>query len=105
MDKEKFNDLIGQIRDNIGEEASALNSESFLGVIGAFGEIYDRLEESNDNIAKLKTTNEELLKTNGKLFQKIGFSNEEPTSSEKIPTQKEKIITLDEIIDEKGGLR
>ena len=46
MNKEGFNDLIGKIRTSIGEEASALNSEDFLGAIAAFNEIYDSREEA-----------------------------------------------------------
>ena len=104
MNKEGFNDLIGKIRTSIGEEASALNSEDFLGAISAFNILYDELEEANNTITKQKATNEELLKTNGRLFQKIGFNDPEPTSVEdRIP--KEKKISIDEIIDEKGGFR
>jgi len=104
MNKEGFNDLIGKIRTSIGEEASALNSEDFLGVISAYNNLYDDLEKANDTIAKQKITNDELLKTNGRLFQKIGFNDPEPTSVEdRIP--KEKKISIDEIIDEKGGFR
>lgn len=104
MNKEGFNDLIGKIRTSIGEEASALNSEDFLGVISAYNNLYDDLEKANDTINKQKITNDELLKTNGRLFQKIGFNDPEPTSVEdRIP--KEKIISIDEIIDEKGGFR
>ena len=104
MNKEGFNDLIGKIRNSIGEEASALNSEDFLGVISAYNNLYDDLEEANNTITKQKATNEELLKTNGRLFQKIGFNDPEPSSVEdRIP--KEKKISIDEIIDEKGGFR
>ena len=46
MNKEGFNDLIGKIRTSIGEEASALNSEDFLGAIAAFNELYDSREEA-----------------------------------------------------------
>lgn len=104
MNKEGFNDLIGKIRTSIGEEASALNSEDFLGTIAAYNEVYDKLDEANSTITKLKATNEELLKTNGRLFQKIGFNDPEPSSiGERIPVEKK--ISIDEIIDEKGGFR
>ena len=104
MNKEGFNDLIGKIRTSIGEEASALNSEDFLGVISAYNNLFDELDEANKTIQSQKATNDELLKTNGRLFQKIGFNDPEPTSVEdRIP--KEKKISIDEIIDEKGGFR
>ena len=105
MNKEGFNDLIEKIRTSIGEENAALNSEDFLGAISAFNNLYDELQEANNTITKQKATNDELLKTNGKLFQKIGFNNPEPTSIEDRIPKKEKKISLDEIIDERGGLR
>ena len=104
MNKEGFNDLIGRIRTSIGEEASALNSEDFLGAIAGYNELYDKLDEANSTITNLKATNDELLRTNGRLFQKIGFNDPEPSSvAERIPEVKK--ISIDEIIDEKGGFR
>lgn len=102
MNKEGFNDLIGRIRTSIGEEASALNSEDFLGVISAYNNLFDELESANKTIVEQKATNDELLKTNGRLFQKIGFNDPTPSSvDERIPKE-EKHISIDEIIDEKG---
>lgn len=105
MDKDGFNNLISKIRTSIGDEASALNSEDFLGVISAYNTLYDESEKKTEDINKLKTTNDELLKTNGKLFMQIGFNDPQPSSVvERIPKE-EKKLTIDEIIDEKGGFR
>ena len=105
MDKDGFNNLISKIRTSIGEEASALNSEEFLGVISAFNNLYDEREKRDEDISKLKSTNEELLKTNGKLFMQIGFNDPEPTSIDERLPKEEKKISIEEIIDEKGGFR
>lgn len=105
MDKDGFNNLISKIRTSIGEEASALNSEEFLGVISAFNNLYDEREKRDEDISKLKSTNEELLKTNGKLFMQIGFNDPEPTSIDERLPKEEKKLTIEEIIDEKGGFR
>lgn len=105
MDKDGFNNLISKIRTSIGDEASALNSEDFLGVISAYNTLYDESEKKTEDMKKLKDTNEELLKTNGKLFMQIGFNDPQPSSiDEKLPSV-EKKLTIDEIIDEKGGFR
>lgn len=104
MDKQGFNDLIGNIRTNIGDEASALNSENFLAAIAAYNDIVDQVSDKDAEIAKLKSSNEELLKTNGRLFQKIGFNEPEPTSIEDRIT-KTQPIRLEDIIDEKGGFK
>ena len=105
MDKDGFNNLISKIRTSIGDEASALNSEDFLGVISAYNNLYDESEKKTEDINKLKTTNDELLKTNGKLFMQIGFNDPKPSSIEERIPQEEKKLTIDEIIDEKGGFR
>lgn len=105
MDKDGFNNLISKIRTSIGDEASALNSEDFLGVISAYNNLYDEKEQRVEEINKLKTTNDELLKTNGKLFMQIGFNDPQPSSvGERLPKE-EKKLSIDEIIDEKGGFR
>lgn len=105
MDKDGFNNLITKIRTSIGDEASALNSEDFLGVVAAYNTLYDEKDKRDEEITKLKSTNEELLKTNGKLFMKIGFNDPEPTSVDERLPREEKKLSIDEIIDEKGGFR
>ena len=105
MDKDGFNGLISKIRTSIGDEASALNSEDFLGVISAYNNLYDEREQRDEEINKLKATNDELLKTNGKLFMQIGFNDPQPSSVEDRLPKEERKITIDEIIDEKGGFR
>ena len=104
MDKQGFSDLIGNIRTNIGDEASALNSENFLAAIAAYNDVIDKVSSKDAEIDKLKASNEELLKTNGRLFQKIGFNDPEPTSiDDRMP--KTESIRLEDIIDEKGGFK
>ena len=104
MDKQGFNDLIGNIRTNIGEEASALNSEQFLAAIAAYNELVDKVSDRDTEITNLKASNEELLKTNGRLFQKIGFNDPEPSSiDDRIP--KTEPIKIEDLIDEKGGFK
>ena len=105
MDKDGFNNLISKIRTSIGDEASALNSEDFLGVIAAYNSLYDESEKKTEDINKLKTTNDELLKTNGKLFMQIGFNDPVASSVDERLPKEEKKLTIDEIIDEKGGFR
>ena len=60
------------------------------------------MAELKAEMEKVKATNEELLVTNGKLFQKIGFEEEkaEETPDEAV----EEEISIDDIIDKKGDL-
>lgn len=106
MELKDYNDTIGRIRDNIGSELSAANSEDFLGITGAFSELHQNYEDLKAENEKLKNDKEELLKTNGKLFQKIGFDNNVTFSENKNDSkeEKEEIIKLEELINEKGEI-
>lgn len=106
MDSKTFNETIDRIRENIGSELSAANSEDLLGVVGAFSELSENYSDSQKQIEKLQAEKEELLKTNGKLFQKIGFDNK-VTYNDNNNTGNEKeedIINLEDIINEKGEI-
>ena len=53
---------------------------------------------------KVKATNEELLVTNGKLFQKIGFEEEKAIEEAVDEASNEEEISIEDIIDEKGDI-
>ena len=62
----------------------------------------DEIESKAKSVANLTKDNEELLKVNGKLFQKIGFEKEETENDE--PKSEDEKIKLEDIINEKGEL-
>ena len=99
MDKEQYNKLIEKIRESIGEEDSALLSEDFIALMSAFSEISDQIAMNIDEISKLKERNEELLKVNGSLFQKLGLQEEKKLEKETVDDGE---VYVDDIIDEKG---
>lgn len=106
MDLNDYNNTIERIRENIGSELSATNSEDFLGITGAYSELHQNYEDLKSENEKLKNEKEELLKTNGKLFQKIGFDNNVTFGENKNDSkeEKEEIIKLEELINEKGEI-
>lgn len=107
MNKEEFNSLIDDIRNNIGSETSALNSEKFLGIQGAYSESLDKIDSLNNEISKLKASNDELLKVNGSLYLKIGKEqNQEVTfqNNNADENQEVKKIDISTLINEKGDL-
>ena len=105
MSYEELETLTNGMRERLGEENSALVSEDLLNVLSSYKASLDKialLEEENN---KLKADKEELLKTNGKLFQKIGFEKEE--EAEEIKDEAEEVSTeeiIEELIDEKGEI-
>ena len=103
LKKEEFETLINKVKDSIDETTKALISEDLLSIIASFNEAYDLVENAETEIAQLKADKDELLKVNGKLFQKIGFDKEE--EKEDKPEEKaEEEIEIEDIIDEKGEI-
>lgn len=104
MTKEEFETLINTIKGKINETDSALISEDLLGVVASFNNLIDELEALKEEAGKLAEEKEELLKVNGKLFQKVGFETEEATEEAPEGEEVEEEIKLEDIIDEKGDM-
>ena len=96
--------LIDKIKEGLDETQSALISEDLLSIVSNYQIAIDELSKVNEELGKLKADNEELLKVNGRLFQKIGFEEDIKDESAELPSENEEEITLEEVIDEKGEL-
>lgn len=105
MTYEELETLTNGMRERLGEENSALISEDLLNVLSSYKVSLDKIAELTAENEKLKADKEELLITNGKLFQKIGFEKEE---AEEIEEDEEEEKTteeiIEELIDEKGEI-
>lgn len=105
MTYEELETLTNGMRERLGEENSALVSEDLLNVLSSYKANLERIAELTSENEKLKADKEELLKTNGKLFQKIGFEKEE--EAEEVADESEEVSTeeiIEELIDEKGEI-
>ena len=102
LKKEEYETLINKIKDNIDDTQGALISEDLLSVVSNYNSALDEIDKINKENETLKKDKDELLKVNGKLFQKIGFEKEEekPTLVEKEQPE----IKIESIINEKGEL-
>lgn len=97
--------LIDKIKEGLDETASALISEDLLSIVSTYQLALDEIAKKSEELEKLVADNEELLKVNGRLFQKIGFEEDIKDESEELSSEgEEEEITLDEVIDEKGEL-
>lgn len=97
--------LIDKIKEGLDETASALISEDLLSIVSTYQLALDEIAKKSEENEKLVADNEELLKVNGRLFQKIGFEEDIKDESEELKSEnEEEEITLDEVIDEKGEL-
>lgn len=107
LSKEEFEKLINNLRDKLDETTVALVSEEILATISAYNNGFDEYEKSVEEVKKLKGEKEELLKVNGKLYQRIGFDKEEKGEKEddKFEDDDDKEeIKIEDVIDEKGDL-
>lgn len=96
--------LIDKIKEGLDETASALISEDLLSIVSTYQLALDEIAKKSEELEKLVSDNEELLKVNGRLFQKIGFEEDIKDESEELSSEGEEEITLEEVIDEKGEL-
>ena len=104
ISKEEFEKLINNLRDKLDETTVALVSEEILATISAYNNGFDEYEKSVEEVEKLKGEKEELLKVNGKLYQRIGFDREEKEDNIEDIKDEEEETNIEDVIDEKGEL-
>ena len=102
LTKEEFKNLITSIKEKLDDTTQALVSEELLNVLTNYNLAVDEIESKAQSVADLTKDNEELLKVNGKLFQKIGFEKDETETED--PKSEDEEIKLEEIINEKGEM-
>ena len=104
LSKEEFETLINNLREKLDETTMALVSEEILATISAYNNGFDEYTKSVEEVEKLKGEKEELLKVNGKLYQKIGFDKEDAIEEKNDDVEDVEEIKIENVIDEKGDL-
>ena len=104
MSKDDFAKIIDALKEKLDETTNALVSEELLAILSAYNTAVDDNETSVAEIEKLKGEKEELLKVNGKLYQKIGFDKEDEPDPEPTEEKEDEEIKIEDVIDEKGDL-
>lgn len=105
LTKEDFEKIITDTREKLDDKSQALISEDMLGIMGSVNSLLTTLSDREEELKKLKSENDELLKVNGRLFQKIGFEKKE--QKETLPINEEvteEKIGISNLINEKGDL-
>lgn len=103
LTKEDFEKLINSIKEKLDETTQALVSEDLLGILSSYSNALEEMASLGEKMKKLEDDNAELLKVNGKLFQKIGFDKEEEEEVEENVDNVEE-VKIEDVIDEKGEL-
>ena len=104
LSKEEFEKLINNLRDKLDETTVALVSEELLATLSAYNNGFDEYEKSVEEVEKLKSEKDELLKVNGKLYQRIGFDKDEVVEKKEDNIEDKEEIKIEDVIDEKGEM-
>lgn len=104
LSKEEFEKLINNLREKLDDTTSALVSEEILATLSAYNNGFDEYTKSIEEVEKLKGEKEELLKVNGKLYQRIGFDKEDDEEKKEEKKEDTSEIKIEDVIDEKGDL-
>ena len=107
MTYEELETLINSIREKLGEDASAIVSEDLLNIVSNYKLGIDEVAKLTDEVKTLKNEKDELLKVNGRLFQKVGFEKEEVKNEiiEKHEDEKSAEEVIEDLIDERGEIK
>lgn len=103
LSREDFEKLIDALSEKLDDTTVALVSEELLNIKSAYTngiDEYDKIVAERD---KINGEKDELLKVNGKLYQKIGFDKVEEEKKEDKEDDIEE-IKIEDVIDEKGDL-
>lgn len=101
---EELEQIVNSVKDRLDETTSALVSEDLLKIISNYRLGIDEIERLNEEVKKLTEDKDELLRVNGRLFQKLGFENEEEEKEVTPDDFNEEKIEIEDVIDEKGEL-
>lgn len=104
LTKEEFEALITSIKDKLDETTQALISDDLVGVLSSYSNALDEIASLGEKIVGLETDKEELLKVNGRLFQKVGFDKEEVEEKIDEVGEEEEKLEIEDVINEKGEL-
>lgn len=102
ISKEEFSKIVSDLKEKLDETNAALISDELISLESAFSSAYDEKEEVEKDIEKLKNEKDELIKVNGKLYQRIGFEDKEEVKEETKDEEDE--IKIEDVINEKGEM-
>ena len=102
---EDFNKAIDQIKEKLGEEKSATISEELINIMGEHKTALDDNAAKTEEIHQLKQEKEDLIVTNGKLFQQIGHERDfTPAKPDDKQVEQNTELNINDIINQNGDL-
>lgn len=103
MKEEDLNKLYDSIKEKIGEEVSGLIADD-LGILFTQNkEVQERLSNQENEISRLKDTNEKLVLANGNLLKQVPMGKVEEVKQKE--NQPKKSFNFSEMFDEHGNFK
>ena len=101
---DELEEVVNGIKEKLDETTGALISEDLLNILSNYKLGIEEIDKLNNEVETLKSEKDELLKVNGRLFQKVGFDKEPEENKDDKSIEDEEEIKIEDIIDEKGEL-
>ena len=106
MQTEDFNKLINGVREKLGEENTSLIADDLAILLSDNTQVNTELENKDNEISKLQTDKENLIKVNGNLLQQVTDGKEEDVfniNNEKEKENKKEPFSFKKQFDEFGN--
>lgn len=104
VSKEDFEKLVNNLRGKLDDTTNAMVSDEIISTLSTYNNGFDEYQKMQEENKKIKEEKEELLKVNGKLYQRIGFEDKEEKKKEEMKEDKSESLKIEDVINEKGDL-
>ena len=106
MKNEELEAITTDLEAKLGKENFALISDSIGQLITSNTLVAESLKSKDDEIKKLKSTNEKLVLANGNLLQQVPMApNYEKHQSKEEPKEPSKPFSFRDVFDDKGRFK
>lgn len=94
------------IETKVGKEASGMIADDIGKLLTANTQVVDRMNKANEEIKRLKETNEKLVIANGNLLQQVPMASDYDSHQSKDEDKEEqKSFDFRSVFDEKGNFK
>lgn len=104
LKKDDVANIINGVKGKLDETQQALISEDLLNLQSSYINDIDEHDKLQSDYNNLSNEKEELLKVNGRLYQKIGYEKIEEPKPTITPQNETSKYSINDIINEKGEL-
>lgn len=102
MKNEELAVITDSIKEKLGDVATAQIADDLGLLMSENNKVYSDIQSKDEEIQKLKETNDRLVKANANLLQRVPIAAPEPVS---VKEETKKVISWDDCFDKKGNFK